>query len=113
MANVSKTLPTWASRSKFQYEGSVRAGTIIRYGTGFGFTDTISAAEYSRMLSKFSGKEVSIGTSRTSPPPGSLGEWFSIECSHTAKTSYIGPILLEEGYAERGSRSDRIRIKKA
>lgn len=104
------TLPTWANRSKFQYDGSVRTGTEIRYGRGLKFKDTITAAEYARMSSKFSGQEVSIGTSRTIPPPGSLGEWFSRECGQPAMTSYIGPILLNEGLAKRGSRPDRIKI---
>src|SRR4029077_12702211 len=111
MSSSRQTLPTWASRSKFQYEGSVREGTTIYYGSDFRFADVITATQYMRMLAKFSGQEVSIGTSRTMPPKGSLGEWCTSECGEPAMTSYSGPILLREGYAERGARPDRIRIR--
>ena len=69
------------------------------------------AEHYAAMLARFSSQEVSIGTSRTNPPKGSLGEWLKNTYKHDAVTSYVGPILLKEQYAERGSRSDRIRFK--
>lgn len=109
---LMKTLRTWANRSQFRYAGSVREGTAVYYGKGFGSRDTISAREYARMLSTFSGREVRIGTSGKSPRPGSLGEWFTRECGLPGMTSYIGPILTAEGYAERGSRFDCIRISR-
>jgi hypothetical protein len=107
---VMNTLRTWANRSEFRYVGSVREGTTIYYGTNFGFKDSISAGEYARMLSRFTGQEIRIGTSGTAPRQGSLGEWFARECGRSGMTSYIGPILIAEGYAERGSRFDCIRI---
>jgi hypothetical protein len=104
------TLRTWANRAPFRYVGSVREGTTIYYGRDFGFRDRIPAAEYTRMLSTFSGQEIRIGTSAKTPRPGSLGEWFARECGRPGMTSYIGPILIAEGYAERASRRDSIRI---
>jgi len=63
------------------------------------------------MLDQFSGNEVSIGTSRTDPPQGSLGAWLMKTYGLYGMTSYIGPILIEEKFAIRGSASDRIRFK--
>ena len=45
------------------------------------------------------------GTSRTDPQLGSLGEWLKEKVSKTATASYVGAILVNEGYAKkRGSR---------
>ncbi|MFZ3131628.1 MAG: hypothetical protein WA125_11140 [Desulfosporosinus sp.] len=90
-------LQTWAGKSNFSYSGSVEQGTQI---IGNGFSIKISTDEYSKMLTSFKGLTVNIGTSRTDPPKGSLGEWFK---AYTGKavTSYVGPILINEGYAEK------------
>jgi hypothetical protein len=110
MAAARTTLPTWRKRSKFQYSGSAKAGTRIHCGKEFGVSFVIDADHYAAMLAKFSGQEVSIGTSRTTPPAGSLGEWLKETYKHDAVTSYVGPILISEGYAEHGSAPDRIRF---
>ena len=57
------------------------------------------------MLTNFRGLSVKIGTSRTAPPKGSLGEWFR-DYERRAVTSYLGPILIREGYAEKVGRSE-------
>ena len=112
MAKSKVTLPTWGKRKTFQYDGSVKEGTWVYCGTDFKYRYEVSEIEYDRMLAKFSGQEVSIGTSRTDPPNGSLGQWLTDEFNQFGMTSYIGPILEREGYAVRGSRSDRIRFNK-
>jgi len=108
---MSKILPTWAGRSKFEYSGSVAAGTEIRYGKK-PYRQKISSGQYRELLMHFKGATVGIGTSRTDPTPGSVGEWLQANVTKTAIASYVGPILLEEGYAERvsGARSE-IRFK--
>jgi hypothetical protein len=103
-----RKLATWAARSSFEYAGSMKAGTTIKYGKGF--TIRVSAADYSRLLNFFSGSTVEIGTSRTSPPAGSLGRWLKNNVTKTAIASYVGPILINEGYAEKVGRS-QIRIR--
>jgi hypothetical protein len=110
MAAGRTTLPTWAKRRKFQYSGSAKAGTRIYCGKDFGVSFPIEGEHYAAMSEKFSGQEVSIGTSRTTPPKGSPGEWLKKTYQHGAVTSYVGPILISEGYAEYGSASDRIRF---
>lgn len=109
--SMSKILPTWAARSKFEYSGSVAAGTEILYGKK-PYRQRISAAQYRRLLTHFKGATVGIGTSRTDPTPGSVGEWLQANVTKTAIASYVGPILLQERYAERvpGARS-KIRFK--
>lgn len=103
-------LPTWGGRRTFQYDGSVKEGTRVYCGKDFQYRYDVPADQYAKMLAKFSGEEVSIGTSRTTPPNGSLGEWLTNQYGQFGMTSYIGPILIREGYAVRGSRSDRIRF---
>ena len=104
---MSKILSTWAGRSRFEYTGSVAAGTEIRYGQQ-PYLQRISGELYARLLAHFSGAVVDIGTSFDNPPAGSVGEWLQANVTKTAMASYVGPILLEEGYAERvaGARSE-------
>jgi hypothetical protein len=74
-------------------------GTRIVYGSGFSVT--ISADQYAALLNHFRGRIVNIGTSRTDRPPGSVGEWLQDNVTKVAVASYVGPILIEEGYAEK------------
>lgn len=90
-------LPTWGERSTFSYDGSVQRGTKITYGSGW--TVFISAGDYRQLLNYFKGKCVPCGTSRTNPPHGSLGEWLMKNVTRTAIASYVGAILVHEGYA--------------
>jgi hypothetical protein len=100
-----KTLLTWGGAGEtFCYEGSVKAGTIIHYGEGFRWTATISALDYQRLLRHFSSREVAIGTSKTAPPPGSVGQWMKANVHKTGLMSYVGAILLEEGIATKPGR---------
>lgn len=95
------TLPTWAGRSKFRYEGSVKEGVRIKYGKGFSFTQHITAQEFRDLLTNFRGRKINIGTSRTAPPPGSVGQWLKANVTKTAIASYVGPILVKENYASK------------
>ena len=104
------TLPTWSGRSSFEYTGSVREGTTITYGKGY--ISRMPSAHYSALLRHFRGRTVSIGTSRTDPPAGSLGQWLASNVTPTAIASYVGPILIAEGYAEKAGRSE-IRVPTA
>ena len=105
-----QTLPTWAERSRFRYSGSVREGTTVAYGRRFSFSISLSASHYRALLNHFRGQTVNIGTSRTNPPRGSVGEWLQSHVTRTAIVSYIGPILIAEGFAEK-VRGPRIRFK--
>lgn len=108
---MSKTLPTWAGHSTFRYSGSVCAGTRIHFGASG--QAAVSRGQYREMLRHFVGRAVEIGTSRTDPPEGSLGEWLQEHVTRTATASYVGPILVQEGYAERvHGQPTRIRIVK-
>ena len=92
-----KEISTWGGKSKFTYDGSVSEGTKIVFKSGVVLK--FSKEEYEKILNFFIGKAVNIGTSRTNPPEGSLGRWIEINLSKTGTTSFIGAILLEEGYA--------------
>ena len=96
-----KKLQTWAGRSKFEYSGSVKSGTDIYFGEASRYHEFISSEKYQMLLDYFKGRTVSIGTSRTSPPNGSAGIWLKENVSRTVLASYVGPILLDEGYAKR------------
>jgi hypothetical protein len=62
------------------------------------------------MINFFSGNVVDIGTSRDIAPKGSLGEWLQENVTKTAIASYVGPILIKEGFAEKIGQS-QIRVK--
>ena len=96
---VIRTLPTWAGRSEFRYGGSVKEGVTIKYGNGFSYTQKISAQQFRNLLDYFCEKTVYIGTSRTTPPPGSVREWLQVNVTKIAMASYVGPILINENYA--------------
>ncbi len=95
------TLATWAGKSRFSYTGSIKEDTVITYGDNN--TISINADDYRHLLLHFKGRTVEIGTSRDNPLKGSLGEWLQNNITKTAIASYIGPILIKEGYAERAS----------
>jgi len=98
------TLQTWGGRSRFSYTGSVKTGTKIAYGSGYPIP--VTADEYAKLLEHFRGRTVNIGTSRTAAPEGSVGKWLQCHVTQTAVASYVGPILIAEGYAEKGERAE-------
>ncbi len=102
---MSKILLTWGREGEtFSYEGSVATDTTIHYGKDFKYKATISKFDYQQLFRVFSGKQIAIGTSKTDPPPGSVGEWMKANINKTGLMSYVGAILLNEGYATKPKR---------
>ncbi len=99
-----QTLKTWKEKSTFSYTGSVKQGTKIFYGRK-PYSKFISATQYVKLINHFQGRRVDIGTSRTDPPRNSVGEWLQLNVTRTALASYVGPILITEGYAEKAGGS--------
>ena len=97
--NDFKTLKTWDRRSRFRYKGSVKEGTLILYGNGF--SKEISAPIYERMLTYFKKRTVYCGTSQDNPQTDTLGMWLEENVSKAAIASYVGAILVSEGYAKK------------
>ncbi len=90
---------TWAERSHFEYSGSVEAGTEIIYGNGWKVF--VSNEQYGVLRKHFRDLIIPVGTSRTAPPADSLGAWLQSNVTKSAIVSYVGPILVLEGYAIR------------
>lgn len=105
-----KTLNTWAGRSSFSYSGNVKTGTKINYGSKY--TVTIKKEDYEKLLSEFKGKKIPCGTSRDNPPEGSLGSWLQTNVTKTATASYVGAILVSEGYASKKGSTIVFTLKK-
>ena len=101
-----RTLPTWAGRSLFVYDSSAAGGTTIHFGKGFAHTIHMTGNQYALLLQHFRGRSVPIGTSRDNPPPESVGEWLQAKVTKVAIASYVGPILIAEGYAQKVGRSE-------
>jgi len=106
-----KILPTWSGESKFEYDGSVETGTTIHYGKGFKYKTTVLDSHYSALLQHFKGQNPNIGTSRDRAPAGSVGAWLQKNVTPTAIASYVGAILIHEGYATKGYESATIKFR--
>lgn len=94
-------LLTWSQnpKYKFRYEGSVDTGINIYFGKGGHIQ--ITSEQWQKLLNEFANKTVKIGTSRDAAPSGSLGDWLNNNITKTAIASYVGAILIHEGYAEK------------
>ena len=90
---------TWGKRSSFNYTGSIKTGTEIKFGQGH--VITVTAQQYAALRRHFLNQVIAVGTSRTDSPTRSLGEWLKSNVTKTAIASYVAPILVLEGYAER------------
>jgi hypothetical protein len=98
---------TWGNRSTFDYVGSIDTGTDIKFGEGR--VITVTAQQYAALRKHFLNQVVAVGTSRTEPAKRSLGARLKNNVTKTAIASYVAPILVLEGYAERvGTREIRI-----
>ena len=100
---------TWGKRSSFDYTGSIETGTEIKFGEGH--VRTVTAQQYAALRKHFLNQVIAVGSSRTEPAKGSLGEWLKNNVTTTAIASYVAPILVREKYAERVDTRD-IRITK-
>ena len=94
-----KELVTWGGRSSFEYDGSVASGTRIHFGENG--RQLVTGEQYIASLAHFRGCTVNIGTSRDNPPEDSIGAWLQEHVTKTAIASYVGAILVAEGYAGR------------
>lgn len=105
-------LLTWGGDGEtFRYDGSVASGTVIHYGEDYRWTAEITASAYEQLLKKFSGQDVPVGTSKSNPPAGSVGEWVKANVNRSGLMSYIGAILVAEDYATK-PKIGRIRFRK-
>lgn len=94
-------MKTWAGRgADFSYTGSVAQGTEITYGSNKNRA-RVTAEQYRALIQHFKGNTVEIGTSHDNPPGGSVGKWIQENVTKTQISSYVGPILISEGYALR------------
>jgi len=101
----------WCNVSEFEYEGSVQEGTKIFYGESS--IVTISKDKYLKIFQDFKkNTPFKMGTSRTSPPNGSVGNWLKDNVTETAIASYVGSILIHEGYAIKGEDPSSIEFRK-
>ncbi len=100
-------MKTLATGTEFEYSGSVVKGLSLVVGDGY--TNKVSREVLSALTKHFFGREVDLGTSRTDPPEGSIGEWLISQTSINL-ASYIGPVLVEEGFADTGMNGKIIKI---
>ena len=98
--STAKELKTWGGGSTFSYKGSVATGTAITFGQTNAVVK-ITKEQFEQLLMAFRGKSVKAGTSRDMAPAGSLGHWLQQNVTRTATASYVGAILVDEGYAEK------------
>ena len=91
------------------YTGSVRDGVTLFYGKRH-TKQGVSAQQFDALIHQFRGRTVNIGTSRTDRSSGSVGAWLKLNVARPAIASYVGRILVAEGYADKVRRST-IRFK--
>jgi hypothetical protein len=109
---MRKHLQTQRGRS-FEYEETSDGSLTLHYGKKCAYRVRVPAEKLRQLVATFAGRgDVPIGTSRTDATESSLGFWLQQNVTKTAIASYVGPLLIELGYAEPGSTPDRIRIKK-
>jgi hypothetical protein len=94
-------IATWGGRRSFEYNGCVATGTEIFFGTNQRVI--VTSQQWQLLRTHFLGRVVEIGTSRDSPPLGSMGEWVLQNIHSQALMSYLGAILVREFYAVRES----------
>lgn len=103
-------METWSGVSTFAYREDGSDGYEIKFGSARQ-TVRISGQLLSALRAEFGSNTVSLGTSRTNPPGGSLGEWLQRHLTPTATASYVGPLLVNKGLAARDpTNSSQIRV---
>src|SRR5215212_10065129 len=107
---MMRKLPTKTGRSMFRYERQDNGALRIEYGSGKNVV-YVTADQLRRLLDHFRGSSVPLGTSRDLARPESVGAWLQKHVTKTAIASYVGPILVHEGWAEWGD-SDVIRFSR-
>ena len=97
-----ETLGGPARRRTFTYRGSVSSGVVLMHGV----PTPIDRELFDAVRRAFSGRTIPLGTGRTNPTPGGLGEWLaqsSRTVNRRALTSghaaFVAAILVHEGLA--------------
>jgi hypothetical protein len=97
-----ETLGGPSKRRTFSYEGSASTGVVLLHDTPV----QIDVQLFDAVRLAFSGRTIPLGTGRTSPTPGGLGEWLvhnSRAVNRRALTSghasFVAAILVHEGHA--------------
>lgn len=92
--------PTVGGRKTFEVEGDVETGVKIRIGSS-GQPLSFDQAFFEKLLNRFRGREVPIGSKFDDPGPGSLGEWIQQERGVKMNPAvYVAGLLVRLGYAE-------------
>jgi len=91
------TLKTKAKGVQFSYDKGPDGSIRVRFGRNQQVA--VAAADLRCLAQEFRGRTVALGTSRDNPPPGSVVDWLQQNVTKVAIASYIGPILVHEGYA--------------
>ena len=92
-----KVVRTFGGGAEFRCRGTTDTGTVIRYGKDE-LELVVTQADYSKIWERFRGRDVKVGTSQ-SPPQDSLGAFLISEITHVGAASYVGQLLVEDGYA--------------
>jgi hypothetical protein len=95
-------LKTITKSKSFKYDGSVNKGTTIYFGEGNKVY--VSNDKWTSLIKTFNSKTIRIGSSRTDPQKGSLGDWLMNNVTKQAIASYIAPILIHEEFAKQEGR---------
>lgn len=100
----------WKKNTVFKYKGSVKDGTQILLSDE---NVVISSLQYYDLLSKFRGKVVYIGLPDSSGviQDDSLSAWLKDNVRRIPLASYVGAILVNEGYAEESNDGNLICFK--
>lgn len=101
-ARICRTLDRGNS---FLVAGSVRDGVKVWVGESRQLR-TFDRELFSRLVKRFHGKTVEIGSSFSDPKRDSVGEWLVKECRVKGGNPavYLTAILVDEGYAEKVKR---------
>lgn len=84
----------------FRLGYTIRFDRFIVFGEGARHNIRVPSSFFEEIRNRFRGATIALGASRTSPAPGSLGNWIKSEHpSYHIATSYIGAILAYEGMA--------------
>ena len=90
-------LKTWGGKeAEFEYSGSVKTGTVIRYGK-HRVQETITAEEWEELLRKLRRLTVQLGISYRRATSGTVSDFLN----RPGLIPYVSAILEAEGYIRR------------
>ena len=97
-----ETLGGPSKRRTFSYEGTTGEGVVLLHGVPI----RIEPELFDAVRREFTGRTIPLGTSRTTPKPGGLGEWLA-RYSKTVNgrtltsghASFVAAIMVHEGLA--------------